>query len=135
NIFFLLLLVQPARSVPSLRPTATTPLWPPHLRPPPVKAPVPTAYLTTGDGIPVSLTAQLLSSDRRGGKRKRETKFKPIAVYGDAGVDHNLPPQRREKAKQLLTHCFNLGIAVDVVRQLETDPLFNSGRGSALTAK
>ncbi|KAK2445636.1 putative isoaspartyl peptidase/L-asparaginase [Trifolium repens] len=70
-----------------------------------------------------------------------------IAVHGGAGVDPNLPPQRQEEAKQLLTHCLNLGIsalrsnasAVDVVelvvRQLETDPIFNSGRGSALTAK
>ncbi|CAL5204702.1 unnamed protein product [Lathyrus oleraceus] len=69
-----------------------------------------------------------------------------IAVHGGAGVDPNLPPQRQQEAKQLLTHCLNLGIsalrsnasALDVVelvvRQLETDPLFNSGRGSALTA-
>ncbi|AES62108.2 putative asparaginase [Medicago truncatula] len=70
-----------------------------------------------------------------------------IAVHGGAGVDPNLPPQRQEEAKQLLTHCLNIGIfalrsngsAVDVVelvvRELETNPLFNSGRGSALTAK
>ncbi|CAL5204701.1 unnamed protein product [Lathyrus oleraceus] len=70
-----------------------------------------------------------------------------IAVHGGAGVDPNLPPQRQQEAMQLLTHCLNLGIsalrsnasALDVVelvvRQLETDPLFNSGRGSALTAK
>ncbi|GMY28728.1 probable isoaspartyl peptidase/L-asparaginase 2 [Fagus crenata] len=70
-----------------------------------------------------------------------------IAVHGGAGVDPNLPPQRQEEAKQLLTHCLNLGIsalrsndsAIDVVelvvRELETDPLFNSGRGSALTAE
>ncbi|XP_004501550.1 probable isoaspartyl peptidase/L-asparaginase 2 [Cicer arietinum] len=70
-----------------------------------------------------------------------------IAVHGGAGVDPNLPPQRQEQAKQLLTHCLNIGItalrsnvsAVDVVelvvRELETNPLFNSGRGSALTAK
>ncbi|MCI58412.1 L-asparaginase, partial [Trifolium medium] len=40
-----------------------------------------------------------------------------------AGVDPNLPPRRQEEAKQLLTHCLNLGIsalrsnasAVDVV--------------------
>jgi hypothetical protein len=46
-----------------------------------------------------------------------------IAVHGGAGVDPNLPPQRQEEAKQLLTHCLNLGIsalrsnasAVDVV--------------------
>ncbi|KAK9271410.1 hypothetical protein L1049_027000 [Liquidambar formosana] len=68
-----------------------------------------------------------------------------IAVHGGAGVDPNLPPQRQEEAKQLLTRCLNLGIsalrsslpAIDVVelvvRELETDPLFNSGRGSALT--
>ncbi|WJX41416.1 beta-aspartyl-peptidase [Trifolium repens] len=70
-----------------------------------------------------------------------------IAVHGGAGVDPNLPPWRQEEAKQLLTHCLNLGIsalrsnasAIDVVelvvRQLESNPLFNSGRGSALTAK
>ncbi|MED6147991.1 hypothetical protein PIB30_048967 [Stylosanthes scabra] len=70
-----------------------------------------------------------------------------IAVHGGAGVDPNLPPQRQEEAKQLLARCLNLGIsslrsnasAIDVVelvvRELETDPLFNSGRGSALTAK
>lgn len=68
-----------------------------------------------------------------------------IAVHGGAGVDPNLPTSRQEEAKQLLTRCLNLGIsslrsslpAIDVVelvvRELETDPLFNSGRGSALT--
>ncbi|XP_061353977.1 probable isoaspartyl peptidase/L-asparaginase 2 isoform X3 [Gastrolobium bilobum] len=68
-----------------------------------------------------------------------------IAVHGGAGVDPNLPLSRQEEAKQLLTRCLNLGIsalrsnvsAIDVVelvvRELETDPLFNSGRGSALT--
>ncbi|KAJ4963061.1 hypothetical protein NE237_023000 [Protea cynaroides] len=70
-----------------------------------------------------------------------------IAVHGGAGVDPNLPLQRQEAAKLLLTRCLNLGIsalryslpAIDVVelvvRELETDPLFNSGRGSALTEK
>jgi len=70
-----------------------------------------------------------------------------IAVHGGAGVDPNLPPERQEQAKQLLTRCLNLGIsalrssisAIDVVelvvRELETDPIFNSGRGSALTEK
>ncbi|XP_010556428.1 PREDICTED: probable isoaspartyl peptidase/L-asparaginase 2 [Tarenaya hassleriana] len=70
-----------------------------------------------------------------------------IAVHGGAGVDPNLPAERQEEAKQLLTRCLNLGIsalesnasAIDVVelvvRELETDPLFNSGRGSALTEK
>ncbi|KAF1886908.1 hypothetical protein Lal_00046146 [Lupinus albus] len=70
-----------------------------------------------------------------------------IAVHGGAGVDPNLPLQRQEEAKQLLTRCLNLGIsalrsnasAIDVVelvvRELETDPLFNSGRGSVLTEK
>ncbi|XP_043714118.1 probable isoaspartyl peptidase/L-asparaginase 2 [Telopea speciosissima] len=70
-----------------------------------------------------------------------------IAVHGGAGVDPNLPVQRQEEAKQLLTRCLNLGIsalrcslpAIDVVeivvRELETDPLFNSGRGAALTEK
>ncbi|XP_021820214.1 probable isoaspartyl peptidase/L-asparaginase 2 [Prunus avium] len=70
-----------------------------------------------------------------------------IAVHGGAGVDPNLPMERQEQAKQLLTRCLNLGIsalrsdlaAIDVVelvvRELETDPFFNSGRGSALTEK
>lgn len=70
-----------------------------------------------------------------------------IAVHGGAGVDPNLPPERQEQAKQLLTRCLNLGIAalrsslsaVDVVelvvRELENDPTFNSGRGSVLTEK
>lgn len=69
-----------------------------------------------------------------------------IAVHGGAGVDPNLPPHRQEEAKKLLARCLNLGIsalrsnhsAIDVVekvvRELETDPLFNSGRGSALAA-
>ncbi|KAI3834222.1 hypothetical protein MKX03_030029 [Papaver bracteatum] len=68
-----------------------------------------------------------------------------IAVHGGAGVDPNLPAQRQDEAKQLLTRCLNLGIsslqsylsAIDVVelvvRELESDPFFNSGRGSALT--
>ncbi|KAI3761141.1 hypothetical protein L1987_51549 [Smallanthus sonchifolius] len=68
-----------------------------------------------------------------------------IAVHGGAGVDPNLPTERQQQAKQLLTRCLNLGIsalrssatAIDVVelvvRELETDPIFNSGRGSALT--
>lgn len=70
-----------------------------------------------------------------------------IALHGGAGVDPNLPLQRQEEAKQLLTRCLNLAIsalrsnhsAIDVVelvvRELETDPLFNSGRGSALSEK
>ncbi|KAL6527378.1 hypothetical protein OROGR_016468 [Orobanche gracilis] len=70
-----------------------------------------------------------------------------IAVHGGAGVDPNLPKVRQEEAKQLLTRCLNIGIsalqsslsAIDIVelviRELETDPLFNSGRGSALTEK
>nr|XP_016457613.1 PREDICTED: probable isoaspartyl peptidase/L-asparaginase 2 [Nicotiana tabacum] len=69
-----------------------------------------------------------------------------IAVHGGAGVDPNLPAERQEEAKQLLTRCLNIGIsalrsslpAIDVVelvvKELETDPIFNSGRGSALTA-
>ncbi|KAH7567465.1 hypothetical protein JRO89_XS07G0077500 [Xanthoceras sorbifolium] len=70
-----------------------------------------------------------------------------IAVHGGAGVDPNLPAERQEEAKRLLARCLDLGIsalrsnlpAIDVVelvvRELETDPLFNSGRGSALTEK
>jgi beta-aspartyl-peptidase (threonine type) len=81
-------------------------------------------------------------------KRKRENMGGwAIAVHGGAGIDPNLPAERQEEAKQLLTRCLNLGIialrsnvsAIDVVelviRELETDPLFNSGRGSALTEK
>jgi len=34
-----------------------------------------------------------------------------IAVHGGAGVDLNLPPQRQEQAKQLLTRCLNIGIS------------------------
>ncbi|XP_038896168.1 probable isoaspartyl peptidase/L-asparaginase 2 [Benincasa hispida] len=68
-----------------------------------------------------------------------------IAVHGGAGVDPNLPLHRQHDAKKLLTRCLDLGIhalrsnhsAIDVVelvvRELENDPLFNSGRGSALT--
>ena len=68
-----------------------------------------------------------------------------IAVHGGAGVDPNLPAERQEEAKRVLSRCLLLGIAalrggsaaVDVVekvvRELETDPVFNSGRGSALT--
>ncbi|KAK9135865.1 hypothetical protein Syun_015195 [Stephania yunnanensis] len=71
-----------------------------------------------------------------------------LAVHGGAGVDPNLPEERQEEAKRLLTRCLEMGVAalrskslsaVDVVelvvRELESDPLFNSGRGSALTAK
>ena len=70
-----------------------------------------------------------------------------IAVHGGAGVDPALPLERQERAKQLLRRCLDLGAAalragaaaVDVVeivvRELETDPTFNSGRGSALTSK
>ncbi|XP_028080165.1 probable isoaspartyl peptidase/L-asparaginase 2 [Camellia sinensis] len=70
-----------------------------------------------------------------------------IAVHGGPGVDPNLPLERQEQAKLLLTRCLNVGIsalrsslpAIDVVelvvRELESDPLFNSGRGSALTEK
>ncbi|KAL3734870.1 hypothetical protein ACJRO7_024101 [Eucalyptus globulus] len=70
-----------------------------------------------------------------------------IAVHGGAGVDPNLPHHRQEEAKQVLARCLNMGIsalrsslpAVDVVelvvRELESDPVFNSGRGSALTEK
>ncbi|KAH7849029.1 hypothetical protein Vadar_011939 [Vaccinium darrowii] len=70
-----------------------------------------------------------------------------IAIHGGAGVDPNLPVERQETAKQLLTRCLNIGISalrsslpsIDVVelvvRELEADPFFNSGRGSALTTK
>ncbi|KAJ6849019.1 putative isoaspartyl peptidase/L-asparaginase 2 [Iris pallida] len=64
-----------------------------------------------------------------------------IAVHGGAGVDPKLPQSRQDEAKRLLTRCLQAGIgalrsgasAVDVVelvvRELETDPLFNSGAG------
>ncbi|GMH23256.1 hypothetical protein Nepgr_025099 [Nepenthes gracilis] len=70
-----------------------------------------------------------------------------IAVHGGAGVDPNLSTRCQEDAKRLLTRRLNLGIstlrsnltAIDVVelvvRELETDPVFNAGRGSALTVK
>ncbi|OAY73291.1 putative isoaspartyl peptidase/L-asparaginase 2 [Ananas comosus] len=73
-----------------------------------------------------------------------------IAIHGGAGVDPNLPEERQEAAKRVLARCLQIGVdalrslsgamtAVDVVelvvRELETDPVFNSGRGSALTRK
>lgn len=70
-----------------------------------------------------------------------------IAVHGGAGVDPNLPEERQEAAKRVLARCLEAGVtalrcgaaALDVVevvvKELETDPVFNSGRGSALTAK
>ncbi|KAF0890712.1 hypothetical protein E2562_004214 [Oryza meyeriana var. granulata] len=68
-----------------------------------------------------------------------------IAIHGGAGVDPNLPEHRQEEAKRVLARCLQVGVdalrggapALDVVeavvRELETDPFFNSGRGSALT--
>lgn len=49
-----------------------------------------------------------------------------IAVHGGAGVDPNLPTQRQEEAKQLLTRCLSIGIsalrsnlpAIDVVEHV-----------------
>jgi len=49
-----------------------------------------------------------------------------IAVHGGAGVDPNLPLERQEEAKQLLTRCLNLGMsalrsnvsAIDVVERV-----------------
>lgn len=70
-----------------------------------------------------------------------------IAVHGGAGIDPCLPMERQQEAKDLLLHCINLGVsalkasvpAIDVVellvRELETNPVFNSGRGSALSTK
>ncbi|KAF3338789.1 putative isoaspartyl peptidase/L-asparaginase 2 [Carex littledalei] len=70
-----------------------------------------------------------------------------IAIHGGAGVDPNLPEQRQEEAKRVLSRCLQIGVdalnlnktALDVVelvvRELESDPMFNSGRGSALTAR
>ncbi|KAM0941766.1 putative asparaginase [Dioscorea sansibarensis] len=68
-----------------------------------------------------------------------------ITIHGGAGVDPNLPMERQEQAKEVLARCLEMGIAAlrsgaaaldvaeMVVRELETDPIFNSGRGSALT--
>ncbi|KAE8788169.1 asparaginase [Hordeum vulgare] len=68
-----------------------------------------------------------------------------IAIHGGAGVDPNLPEHRQEEAKRVLARCLQVGVgllragatALDVVEavvwELETDPRFNSGRGSALT--
>ncbi|CAN6250425.1 unnamed protein product [Urochloa humidicola] len=70
-----------------------------------------------------------------------------IAIHGGAGIDPNLPEHRLEEAKRVLARCLQAGVdllragasAVDVVeavvRELESDPFFNSGRGSALTAR
>ncbi|KAG6489262.1 probable isoaspartyl peptidase/L-asparaginase 2 [Zingiber officinale] len=70
-----------------------------------------------------------------------------IAVHGGAGVDPALPVERQEEARRVLVRCLTAGaaalragaLALDVVemvvRELETDPVFNSGRGSALTRK
>ncbi|XP_020582783.1 probable isoaspartyl peptidase/L-asparaginase 2 [Phalaenopsis equestris] len=70
-----------------------------------------------------------------------------IVVHGGAGVDPRLPEERQAAAKRILARCLEIGAAalsagaaaVDVVemvvRELETDPFFNSGRGSALTAR
>ena len=70
-----------------------------------------------------------------------------IAIHGGAGVDPNLPESRQEEAKRVLARCLKAGVdmlragasALDVVeavvRELETDPFFNSGRGSALTRR
>ncbi|ERN17194.1 hypothetical protein AMTRI_Chr09g14160 [Amborella trichopoda] len=70
-----------------------------------------------------------------------------IAIHGGVGIDPSLPLQCQEEACQALLSALHLGIsalrsassAVDVVelvvRELELNPLFNSGRGSALTAQ
>ncbi|KAK4770982.1 hypothetical protein SAY87_031514 [Trapa incisa] len=70
-----------------------------------------------------------------------------IVIHGGAGVDPNLPLHHQEEAKKLISRCLSIGVsalrcslpAIDVVelvvRELESDPLFNSGRGSALTEK
>uniref|UniRef100_A0A8I6Y2J5 Isoaspartyl peptidase/L-asparaginase n=1 Tax=Hordeum vulgare subsp. vulgare TaxID=112509 RepID=A0A8I6Y2J5_HORVV len=68
-----------------------------------------------------------------------------IVIHGGAGVDPNLPEHRQEgakRAKRVLARCLldqlragatALDVVEAVVRELETDPCFNSGRGSALT--
>ncbi|KAE8684366.1 Isoaspartyl peptidase/L-asparaginase [Hibiscus syriacus] len=60
-----------------------------------------------------------------------------IAVHGGAGVDPNLPKERQEEAKRLLTRCLDIGIsslrsnlpAIDVVELVNWKPI---PRGSAL---
>ncbi|KAI4975055.1 hypothetical protein ZWY2020_048662 [Hordeum vulgare] len=72
-----------------------------------------------------------------------------IAIHGSAGVDPNLPEHRQEGAKRVLARCLldrvlarclldllragasTLDVVEAVVRELEMDPCFNSGRGSA----
>lgn len=57
-----------------------------------------------------------------------------IAVHGGAGVDPNLPPERQEEAKNLLTRCLNIGIsalrsslpAIDVVELVVRSLSFSS---------
>jgi isoaspartyl peptidase/L-asparaginase-like protein (Ntn-hydrolase superfamily) len=52
-----------------------------------------------------------------------------IAVHGGAGVDPNLPRERQEEAKKLLTRCLQIGIsalrsnlpAIDVVELVVCD--------------
>ncbi|KAK4786840.1 hypothetical protein SAY86_010673 [Trapa natans] len=70
-----------------------------------------------------------------------------IALHGGAGIDPNITLHRQQEAKEHLSRYLNLGVsairsslpAIDVVelvvRELESDPLFNSGKGSALTEK
>lgn len=66
-----------------------------------------------------------------------------IAVHGGAGVDPNLPQQRQEEAKQLLTRCLNLGIsalrsnlpAIDVVELVvRFSPIFILSSGISFIA-
>ncbi|XP_057853127.2 probable isoaspartyl peptidase/L-asparaginase 2 [Cryptomeria japonica] len=70
-----------------------------------------------------------------------------IAVHGGAGIDPRLPMDRQQEARDVLLYCLQLGVnalkasvpAIDVVelvvRELESNPVFNSGRGSALCTK
>lgn len=70
-----------------------------------------------------SLQPQESTQTQGRAEREREMGGWAIAVHGGAGVDPNLPLERQEEAKQLLTHCLNLGIsalnsnlpAIDVV--------------------
>ena len=67
-------------------------------------------------------------------KRDRERKMGAwaIAVHGGAGVDPNLPKERQEEAKRLLTRCLDIGIsalrsnlpAIDVVELVVCPLLF-----------
>lgn len=85
------------------------------------------AYKTNPSITEVVAISTYTKTENRGAERERVRERNmggwAIAVHGGAGVDPNLPLQRQEEAKQLLTRCLNLGIsalgsnvsAIDVV--------------------